>query len=402
MSAPLYDAAVIGGGPAGCSAAITLAGQGARVVMFEAKTYPHDKLCGEFLSPECGLLLANLGLVAELLALEPVSIRTSRLTAGGVSWEAPLPGTALGLTRAALDAALADRARQVGVEVREGTTVTGIGGGLAEGFTLAARADGRRDSVRACTVIAAHGKRSRLDHALGRPFAAERHPFVGLKAHHRGPALPNRIELHAFPGGYCGFSEIEGGLANVCLLVREEVLRAHAGGAGHLEGFVEWMAGQNPHLGAWLGAAERVDERWLSIGQVAFTAKAPAVSDVLMAGDAAGLIAPLAGDGIAMALRGGQLAAQYVTGYLAGQVSAAALPRRYAAAWSREFRPRLHLARALQTLMLRPGAASAALRVISAAPVLGDWLIRRTRQVPADYTGTGTREQTWEIRRSSR
>src|SRR5690349_9649625 len=97
-----YDVAIVGGGPAGSSAAITLARLGARVVLFEAKTYPHDKLCGEFLSPECAMLLDELGLTPALRALKPASIEIACLTApDGAAWETRLPGVALGLTRRA-------------------------------------------------------------------------------------------------------------------------------------------------------------------------------------------------------------------------------------------------------------------------------------------------------------
>src|SRR5437016_633084 len=100
MKPIMFDTAIVGGGPAGCSAAITLARLGARVVLFEAKAYPHAKLCGEFLSPECAGLLDDLGLTPALRALKPASIEIACLSApDGAAWETRLPGIALGLTR---------------------------------------------------------------------------------------------------------------------------------------------------------------------------------------------------------------------------------------------------------------------------------------------------------------
>ena len=391
-----YDAAIIGGGPAGCSAALRLAALGARVLLFEANTYPHDKLCGEFLSPECAGLLDNLGVTSALHAHGPALIETARLSAmDGTIWETRLPGVALGLTRRTLDAVLAERAVAAGVELREATRVTGIGGSLPGGFVLAAEsrgADGRTNSssLRARTVIAAHGKRGALDRALDRRFLTKRQPFVALKAHFDGPAIPGRIELHAFPGGYCGMSEIErsasqgrgssGRVANVCLLAHESVLRAAAdAGPERLPAFLRWMRSQNERLDDWLGQATLLDRRWISVGQVPFQRKRPVVNDVLMAGDAAGLIVPLAGDGIAMALRGGQLAAGHCADFLSGRASAEALRRGYAAAWQREFGPRLRLGRLLQVFMLRPGWLSGGLRLLRAVPALGQFLVTHTR-----------------------
>src|SRR5438552_17815098 len=126
-----YDVVIIGGGPAGCSAAIHLAGQGWRIALIEAKRYPHHKVCGEFLCPECGILLERLGLTAAIQAHHPICIDTVCISApDGTCWEARLPAPALGLSRYVLDAAMVERARTVGAEVYEGTTVTGISGNL--------------------------------------------------------------------------------------------------------------------------------------------------------------------------------------------------------------------------------------------------------------------------------
>ncbi len=409
--APDYDVAVIGGGPAGASAAIALAGQGHRVLVLEAKTYPHDKLCGEFLSPECAGLLDALGLDAAVRALDPAPIDTAYLTApDGTAWETRLPGTAWGLTRRALDEALAARARAVGVEVRTGCTVIDLSGSLEAGYTLHTRARGGRvGELRARAVIGAHGKRAALDAALGRGFLRRPQPFVALKAHFRGPPLTGRIELHGFPGGYCGMSEFEpsaggaGRAANVCLLVRAEVFGAAVGAAAGPErvtAFMRWMRAQNSRLEAWLARAEMGSGRWLSIAQVPFSGKQPVEGGVLLAGDAAGLITPLAGDGIAMALRAGPLAAEHVSAFLAGQRSADLTRRGYARAWQRAFGPRLRLARALQALMLRPAWLGFGLRLVNLAPRLGDYLVANTREERRQTTDDG--RQTVSARAVSR
>jgi flavin-dependent dehydrogenase len=200
-------------------------------------------------------------------------------------------------------------------------------------------------------------------------------PFVALKTHCRGPQLSHGIELHAFPGGYCGLAEIEDGWTNVCLLVRADVFRA----AGSPSRFAEWMWTQNPYLQNWFAQAECDAVEWLSIGRVPFLAKRPVEADVLMAGDAAGLIAPLAGDGIAMALQSGRLAARHCLQFLLGQWSADELPRWYARAWRHEFGARLRLGRAVQTWMLRPRWFALALKSLTALPSLGRYFITHTR-----------------------
>jgi menaquinone-9 beta-reductase len=339
-------------------------------------------------------------------------------------WETELgrQAPAWGLSRRALDARLAERAMAAGVDLRSGTTVTGIAGDLVSGFTVSVAVGGVETGLRARAVIAAHGKRSSLDRVLGRDFLRQRQPYVALKAHYDGPPLTDdanlcaglpvssdviagmdagagtlaranaqscpdtrpsrRLELRLFPGGYCGVTDIENGAANVCLLVRESTFRAAAGtGAGGAARFIAWLRGQDCWLEDWLGRARPIHERWLSISQVPFLTKDLVHDDILMTGDAAGLIAPLAGDGIAMALAGGSLAAQFVAAYLGGRLSADGLRRDYAAAWRREFGPRLGLGRVLQPLLMQPGLAGLGLRLANLMPGLGRALLHGTRDL---------------------
>ncbi len=373
MSA-IYDVAVIGGGLAGCSAAITLAQQGRRVALFESKAYPHHKVCGEFLSPECNGYLNDLGVMPAVRALQPAPVHTVAIsTPDGTRWEVCLPG--LSISRYRLDHLLAARARSLGVVVRTSTTVTRIEGDLQNTFRLRVRPESAE--FQATAVIAAHGKRSGLDRALNRSFLRHPQPFTGLKAHFYGPPLGGRVELHTFPGGYCGLGEVEDNLTNVCLLVRTEVFRR----AGDVETFIAWMGAQNPQLGRWFAGARLASEGWLSISQIPFLGKSVLEGDVLMAGDAAGLITPLTGDGMSMALRGGQIAAELVNQYLAGVLTADELRRNYTSEWKRAFRTRLWLGRLLQVVMFQPDALAIGLRVLNRIPAFGRYLVYQTRDV---------------------
>ena len=133
----MFDVAIIGGGLAGCNAAITLAQRNRCVLLLEAKPYPHAKVCGEFLSPECISLFAESDFLTVLQQLNPVTIKTVRITApDGSAWKTEFPAAALGISRFVLDAAFARYASQNGVEVYEGVRVTDIGGSLRECFSL--------------------------------------------------------------------------------------------------------------------------------------------------------------------------------------------------------------------------------------------------------------------------
>jgi flavin-dependent dehydrogenase len=378
MSENVFDVAIIGGGVAGCAAAIQLAQHNRRVILCEAKSYPHHKVCGEFLSPECAAMLDALGLTAAIQAVRPAAIFRVAITApDGTIWETDLPGTAIGISRYTLDHLMAVQARACGVKVRDLTTVNRVHGSLESTFRLDIRSAAQQESIQARAVIGAHGKRSTIDRTLNRPFLKKPQPFVGLKCHFYGPPLPGRIQLYAFPGGYCGLSEIENGQANACLLVRQEVFQRT--GAGHISRFIDWMQAQNPSLGAWLSAAKPVYDSWISIAQVPFGDKQIVVDDILMVGDSAGLIAPIAGDGMGMALQASFMASTLLNHYLSQQISAATLRQQYTAEWRRAFRLRLQLSRMLQAILLRPGWLIPGLHLINAVPKLGHFLVTHTR-----------------------
>jgi flavin-dependent dehydrogenase len=381
MSDQSFDVAIIGGGLAGCAAAIHLANQGHRVVLFEAQSYPHHKVCGEFLSPECGLLLADLGVMPALQAIGPAPIDTVRIIApNGTTWSNDLPGTGIGISRYALDHLLVEQARASGVNVRTSTTVSDVQGTLDNGFSLTFRNALGTQTMSAKTVIGAQGKRSRIDRQLERGFFQNQQPFIGLKSHFRGVLPAGHIHLYAFPGGYCGMSAIENGLINVCLLVRQDVFQsANQPSPARVDSFILWMKGQNQSLGDWLSAAEQVHESWLSISQIPFVTKPILVNDILMAGDSAGLIPPIAGDGMGMALQAARMASDTLDLFLTHQISALDVRQRYSKLWWRTFGTRLRLSRVLQAFMLRPNWLTPGLRVMNALPAVGRLLVAHTR-----------------------
>ncbi len=378
----MFDTAVMGGGLAGCHAAITLAQQGQRVLLLEAGDYPRHKVCGEFLSPECAALFAETGFLEVLRQHKPETIRTVRLTApDGTEWRTTFPKSAIGISRYALDAALADYAVQQGVELQTRTRVSAVTGSLTDGFTLNVRSDAGPVTIMARSMIAAHGKRSTLDRSLNRTFLRQPQPYVGLKRHFNGPPLTQHLDLHIFPGGYCGMSEVEDGSANVCLLVRQEVFQRAAGDPPAIDRFITWMGQQNPVLGTWLKEAVPVEDEWLSVSQIPLMNKGAVQDDILFAGDAAGMIAPLAGDGMAMALHGGKLAAESIARWLSNEMTAEQMLRDYDRTWQRTFAMRLRLGRALQAVMLRPSLLIPGLRLMNRLPMLGDFIVTQTRDL---------------------
>lgn len=380
----MFDAVVIGGGLAGCLAAMTLAGHHHRVLLLEAGSYPRPKVCGEFLSPECLTLLGETGFLPTLESLHPVRINEVRVTApNGTFWGYQLPKPAVGISRFALDDALFRHAQKLGVSVHDNARVTSIEGDLHAGFTLTVRMmDGSLCTYQARSVLGAYGKHGNLDRALQRQIPPRFHPYVGLKRHFTGPPLPQRVDLHVFRGGYCGMSHVEGGVTNVCLLVSQTVFReatqSHDGSIGQ---FIDWMTQQNRYLRDWMAEACPVYDKWLSIGQVSLSPKTPVEGDLLLAGDSTGMIAPLAGDGMAMALHGGKLAAQLLDDYLTQRLSAQGMKEGYTRLWRQTFSTRMRLGRVLQSIMLRPILLTAGLHLLNTVPPLGNFIVTQTRDL---------------------
>ncbi|MBA3534544.1 MAG: FAD-dependent monooxygenase [Ardenticatenales bacterium] len=368
-----FDVVVIGGGLAGSAAAIALGRAGWRVALLEQHHHPRHKMCGEFLSPETITLFQWLGVWEQVQALQPALLSSARITApNGQRLDIDLPGQAMGLSRYRLDHLLLEQARAVGVAVFEGCTAREVHGSLEQCFQVTSQ----EGAFAARVVLGAWGKRSTMDRTLKRPFFAQRATFLALKVHLRGPEPEERVELHAFRGGYCGLSHIEGGTVNACLLTNEA---AWERSGREVEHFWEMIQGENRALAAQLAGAERLSEH-IVISNISFAPRQAVEQDILMLGDSAALISPLAGNGQAMALQAAQLAAPLVEEFLRGSLTVASLQAQYAGLWQRQFRERLLLGRLLQPFFLHPGSLAVALHVAAVVPGLASWLVQGTRE----------------------
>lgn len=364
------DVVVVGGGPAGTSCAIELARSGFEVLLFERRLNPRHKMCGEFLSAQGRVLLSRLGVLDDLTSAGPRAISALRMTeAGGREVDVELPEPGLGISRHALDALMMKHARLNGVTVREETSVTNLSGGLAKppqfGFDVTTRdVDASESSWQARVVVGAWGRRSSLDRV-----DLTNSPWVAFKAHFAG-AMPNVVELHAFDGGYCGVAPIEEGpaseQANACWIMhRERIPRADG---DRFDGMLGGVLAENPKLADRLAGMRRIWDKPLSAGQLRFAPTSPFAADVCLVGDAAGMVAPLFGDGMTMALASGIRAAAEVKRFLRHDVDASGLRRQYTQAWHEAFSRRMLLGRVAHASFTAPRSARVLVGVARAAP----------------------------------
>lgn len=374
-----YDVLVIGGGLAGCSAAIQLAEQGLSVLLLEKRSFPAHKLCGEFLSVEVQKSFAQLGILTAVEKAGAVPIRSVSMTSQhDARFEASLPGVALGLSRYELDLILARRAAAAGVAVREGVEVTLVQGTLKTGFHVQVRNESFSSSI----VIAAYGRRTSLDRKLGRSFLSKNSPYVAFKAHFDGMVLPRHVELHAFEGGYCGISPVEKGVTNVCWIVHARKLKKAGGKA---ESMIDKVLSKNDRLRTFFNSANQLTSPYLAASQLTFSRKDIFAGDVLFLGDAAGMIAPMCGDGMAMALRSAELASPRVFQLLNSQLGVAEFKQQCTRAWDKEFNLRMQLGKWMHHAFCLPILAHLGLSLARSMPSVANLLINKTRDTSRSH-----------------
>ncbi len=361
-----WDAVVVGAGPAGSAAASILASAGRRVLVLEKDHFPRAKVCGQFLSGDAVAWLDRIGALAAVLSASPEIIRAGSVhLPGGRSVRFRLPIDALGISRFRLDDLLANRAKEAGACIRFGQRVVSLSGppigGRSEFAIRCSSGDGIEEEIRARTVVGAWGRWDALDKQLDRRFLRQQRYF-GWSREYAGDTqlLAGTVRLYLFPGGYCGLSRLEDGRANLAGVLSEAVRRAIG---GSWEDVVRYARRSNGALDAdlsGLGAGPRGD---LGTVPVVFTAKPPTENGILMAGDAAGVIDPFAGQGQAAALRSGILAGETALALLEGRIRDEDYAAVYRAAWRSLFGRRFAWSAVFRRLMLHPALGSAAARV---------------------------------------
>ncbi|OON67884.1 NAD(P)/FAD-dependent oxidoreductase [Hymenobacter sp. CRA2] len=365
------DVVIVGGGLAGLTAALDLAQRGWQVTLVERRHYPFHRVCGEYVSNEVRPYLQRLG--ADPAPLNPAAISRLLVSApGGRTLTAALALGGFGISRYALDEFLYQRATARGVTFRLGATVTDVQFDAAADEFRVALAGGEQLAAR--VVLGAYGKRATLDRQLDRAFFRQRSPFVGVKYHLRLDFPADLIALHNFEDGYAGLSAIEDGRYCFCYLTTREQLRRH----GSIPALEAEVLGRNPHLQRVFAESERLYTAPEVINEISFAPKTCVEQHVLMCGDAAGLITPLCGNGMAMAMHGATLAAGHTDGFLRGQVVRPALETGYTRDWQRTFAQRLQVGRWVQSLFGGPRLTDAVIGTLRYAPGVVRALVRQT------------------------
>jgi menaquinone-9 beta-reductase len=370
MSCMPYDLIIIGGGPAGTSAAISAVRGGARVLLLERGRFPRHKVCGEFVSAE------SLGLLSELLhddhaplLHDAVRIPQARVFLDGRIVQTVVDPPAASIARLNLDAALWHSAEHAGVDARQQVTVQSslTANRLFRVVTTAGEFEAR-------ALVNASGRWSNLSVATAHGVASQK-KWLGLKAHYAEAFPEPSVDLYFFDGGYCGVQPVEvsgensnRGRVNASAMVRADVASTlpdvFAQHPALLERSRNWTRLSDP----------------VSTSPLIFRDPQPTRDNVLMVGDAAGFVDPFVGDGISLALRGGSLAAKCLAPFFAGESSLPEAVTRYRELYTESLLPVFRASSKIRQMLKLPRTVRKPLLfLLENAPAITRYAVRKTR-----------------------
>ena len=373
MSRNKIDVIVIGGGLAGLTCAIHLSKFNYNVLLIEKNSYPKHKVCGEYVSNEVLPYLNCLGFNPFEFGAKRIS-EFELTTHNNKKVTAKLPLGGFGMSRYELDFQLYKLALKNGVVVCQ--DIVNDVQFSSDMFQVETKSNGQFQSI---LVIGAFGKRSNLDIKFQRKFITKKSPYLGVKIHVSGEFPENKVALHNFKGGYCGVSKVENNHINLCYITNYEAFKKYK----NIETFQEEVVFKNKALKTIFQNTNQEFDRPLTISQISFETKNPVENHMLMSGDTAGMIHPLCGNGMGMAIRSSQLVSQLIIDYLEGKIKTRArLEKQYTKQWRKTFHLRLKVGHAIAYLFRKDWLAPKLLTLLRIFPFLVPLIIKMTHGKP--------------------
>ncbi len=372
-----YDVAIIGGGLAGLCLSIQLSRSGYDVILFEKETYPFHKVCGEYVSFECWNFLEELGVPLSDWHLPHIS-RLLLSSPSGRTIQHKLDLGGFGISRYKLDAYLAQLSRQAGTTLLEGTRADSTW--FSDGHFHVRYGNNMCKARIAC---GAFGKRSNMDVKLKRDFIQQKqnklNNYIAVKYHIQTDFPEDHIALHNFRNGYCGLSKIEDNKYCLCYLTTAQNLQDNGNSISQME---QRVLMRNPYLKNIFNNASFLFNKPMTISQVSFDNKTQIEHHLMMAGDAAGMISPLCGNGMSMAMHSSKMLHEQIVLFLQGKITRGEMEQQYLMQWENTFAQRLKTGRMVQQLFGKALITDIFISLVRPFPSLIDRLVKQTHGAP--------------------
>ncbi|MBC91793.1 MAG: FAD-dependent oxidoreductase [Flavobacteriaceae bacterium] len=329
-----FDVIIVGGGLAGLTSAIHLSKFKKQVLVIEKQSYPKHKVCGEYISNEVIPYLNS-------LEIDPIKEGAKKInkvhvsTTNGSLIKGDLPLGGFGMSRYFFDNLLLKKACLNGVKVIKDSVMSIIF--QNDIFIIKTKSS---DIFKSKIAIGAYGKRSDLDIKMNRKFIRKKSPYLAVKSHAKGKFPDDLIGLHNFKGGYCGVSKVENNSINLCYITEYSSFKKHK----NISDFQKQVVFKNKHLRKIFKESTSLFKKSLTISQISFETKNPIENHIIMCGDTAGVIHPLCGNGMGMAILSSKLASELIIQFLNGEIkNREDLENQYLMSWNKEFKTRLKM-----------------------------------------------------------
>lgn len=370
-----FDIGIIGGGPAGSSAAIFLADAGFNVCLFERKIFPRETVCGEFLSNEVIEILSDIGIENEFHSLNPNKINFFRLiNDNGYELSAELGFNAYGLKRSAFDNLLLQTAKKRGVKIFQPAEVKEIINRENYFEIIFSNHHSPNNYLRVRKVVSAYGKYSNLDKQLTRHFISEKSGLNGIKFHLNKSYLNNfnddEIHIYVSEAIYCGINLVNDDTVTVCFLERRN------NNVPVRNRIIELINSEPMRKIFSNDSVNKIMKIQLyGAGNIYFGKRNIIENGIFMIGDSAGIIAPLAGDGIAMAIKSAKILSEVFN----NSNNNSRQEVLYKEKWGAMFNKRLKYSSVIQSSILKRWKRNMGITIISIFPQILQYLIKSTR-----------------------
>jgi flavin-dependent dehydrogenase len=368
------DVIIIGGGLAGLSLSIDLRKRGFTVFVIEKGNYPRHKVCGEYVSMESHRYLVDLCPALKKYHLPKIN-KFLLSSIGQHQFSTMLDLGGFGISRYLLENLLYEEAKRIGVEIAVDSKALEIKFDIKSELYSVKTSAAHYESRIVCN---SSGRKSNFEvkENIKHEYTTN---YVGIKYHLKTDRDPTQIEIHNFPGGYCGISNVEADTSCLCYLVNSKKLNSVGNSIQKLE---ETYLFRNEHLKRIFNHSEFVMSEPMTVSGINFSVKEPVSNAIFFLGDSAGTIAPITGNGMSIGLRSSFSLAAFLDDYFCRRITKQQLIENYREFWIREFYSRVHLSKHFQRLSEYPFLTQASISMFRTFPSLAKRVIRLTHGKP--------------------